>query len=282
MKQLLPLVLLSLTCCGTSHLGRPVTPPPAEVSVPGITVKKDVVFTPADWPQALVADIYLPSGPGPWPGVLLVHGGGWREPERRSDMAGIARRLARRGYVVMNTTYRLVPDHRYPAPVEDLRQAHSWMQRHAGSLHLRGDRIAIFGYSAGGHLAALLGGLDAAPSRRFQAVVAGGAPSDMRKFVGEGMASEFLDGTSDQVPAIFAEASPITHVTRDDPPVFLYHGGKDTTVPPDHAVDYQAALTRAGIPNELFWLKGRGHVAAFLSDRAAVAAAIQFLDRHLR
>lgn len=282
MKQLLPLVLLSLTSCGISHLGRPATPPPAEVSVFAITEKQDVVFTPAGWSQSLVADLYLPSGEGPWPGVLLVHGGGWREPERRSDMAGIARRLAKRGYVVMNATYRLVPHHRYPAAVKDLQLAHSWMERHAASLHLRADRIAIFGYSAGGHLAALLGGLDAPPSRRFQAVVAGGAPSDMRKFVGEGMASEFLGGTREEVPGPFAEASPIIHVTRDDPPVFLYHGEKDTTVPPDHAVDYQAALNRAGVPTELFWLKGRGHVAAFLTDEAAITAAIEFLDRHLR
>jgi acetyl esterase/lipase len=196
-------------------------------------------------------------------------------------MAHIARHLAQRGYVARNICYRLAPANHYPAPVEDLREAHGWMRRNALSLHVCADQIGVLGYPAGGHLAALVGGMDAPSKDCFQAVVAGGAPTDMRKFADGLRVTDFMGGTRDKMAAVYAEASPITHISADDPPVFLYHGGSDQIVPTDHAKDYYEALQRAGVQGELFWLEKRGHVSAFLSDEPAITAAIDFLDRHL-
>ena len=269
-----------LAGCAT-HLGKPE---PAR-AIPAVrttfSVERDRVYSPPGWPETLRADIYRPGADGPRPAVLLIHGGGWAPPDRRSQMDSIAERLAARGYVVMNATYRLAPRHQHPAAVDDLRQALTWLRAQAGDLGARPDRVAAFGYSAGGHLATLLGALDAPAGQRIQAVVAGGAPTELAKWSNGKLVVRYLGGRPDEVPERYAAASPIRHVSADDPPVFLYHGTLDTVVPVDHATDYKAALDRAGVRNELYLERGRGHIAAFLFDGGAVDAALDFLDRSL-
>lgn len=287
---LLPLLVLALLLSACSrHLGRPDAPPGVRYDT-GWTVQRDLVYSPPGWPEALRADLYLPD-PGPrsvivpaqtWPAVLLVHGGGWEGPDRRAQMASIAERLASRGYVVMNASYRFAPQYLWPAPLLDLQEALKWLRAQAGTQPLRPNHIAAFGYSAGGHLAALLGALGESPETRVQAVVAGGAPSDLAKYDGGRLVPQFLGARREEQPARYAEASPVSRIRAGQAPVFLYHGGADVLVPPDHAEDYRAALTAAGVRNELFLLRGRGHISAFFSDGPAVAAAIDFLDRELR
>lgn len=270
--------LLLVGC--SSHLGQPETPAPAPL-VTAYDVQRDLVFTPDGWPQRLQADLYRPRGDGPWPGVLLIHGGGW-EGGNRAQVQSLAERLAKRGFVVVNTTYRLAPDWRYPAQIEDVRLAYRWMRTQAGTWGLHPDRIGTWGYSAGAHLAALLGTLPAGTDGRPQAIVAGGIPSDLTKFRGGKLVPQFLGATLQQAPAVFRDASPFHHVSADDPPHFLYHGGADRLVPVDHAQDYHAALAAAGVESELFILRGRGHIGAFLTDGPAFKAGAAFLDRVLR
>ena len=282
MKSLLALAsVLFLASCST-RVGLPTGSPAAPVKTAGFTVRKDVIYTPQGWPTVIPADLYVPQGAGPWPGVLLIHGGSWTAKDRRSDMDTIAERLARRGYVVMNATYRLAPEHPHPAQIQDLQQAARWMRANAWELKLRPDRMATFGYSAGGHLAALLGSMDAPAGQRFQAVVAGGAPSDLRKFPDSETVEIYLGGPFSKLAGSFADASPVTHISRDDPPTFLYHGRWDLLVPVDQATDYAAALKSKGVPHELLWQNWRGHVTAYFFDHDAIAPAIAFLDRHLR
>ena len=269
-----------LAGCAT-HLGKPETATTGATLRTTFSVERNRVYSPPDWPETLRADIYRPRIDTPRPAVLLIHGGGWAPPDRRSQMDSIAERLAARGYVVMNATYRLAPKHQHPAPIDDLRQALGWLRAQAGELGARPDRVAAFGYSAGGHLATLLGALDAPAGARIQAVVAGGAPTELAKWPNGRLVVRYLGGRPDEVPERYAAASPIRHVSADDPPVFLYHGTLDTVVPVDHATDYKAALDRAGVRNELYLERGRGHVAAFLLDGGAVDAAIDFLDRTL-
>lgn len=274
--------LVGLLAGCAAHQGRPAdaapTATPPEV---GFAVDRDRVYTPAGWPTVQRADLYRPALPGPRPAVLLIHGGGWAEPERRHQMVSIAERLARRGYVVVNATYRLAPTHLHPAGLEDLRMALRWMRQSASSLGIDPQRIAAFGYSAGGHLAALLGGLEAPSDQQVQAVVAGGAPTDLAKWPNGKLVVQYLGGTLAAMPARYAEASPVQHVDARDPPVFLYHGGFDLLVPIDHAEDYKTALDQAGVPNELYIQRGLGHITAFFLDQGAVDAAIDFLDRRM-
>jgi acetyl esterase/lipase len=282
MKSVLLFASLLLTTSCTTHLISNPVGSVIPLKVRSFTLQEDVVYTPQGWPQALQADVYTPSGDGPWPGVLLIHGGSWTSKDRRTDMDSIAERLAHRGYVVMNATYRLAPKYLHPAQLEDLQQALLWMRANAARLNLRADRIATFGYSAGGHLAALLGALDVPASLRVQAVVAGGAPVDLRKFPDSQAVTTFLGGPLVKRRALYTDASPVCHISPDDPPVFLYHGSMDVLVPTDQAKDYYAALIAAGVPVELLWQNGLGHVPAFLLSGPAVRRAIDFLDRELR
>lgn len=286
------------SACAT-HVGKPDTAVAAtQPSRHAFTVERDQVYSPEGWPQALRGDVYRPAAEGLRPAVLLIHGGGWEVPDRRHQMESIARRLAERGYVVMNATYRLAPAHQHPAPVEDLQQALLWMRTRSAALSIDPTRMATFGYSAGGHLAALMGsmtapitgattgalsgGLTASQAPLVRAVVAGGAPTDLSKWRSGRLVVQYLGGTRDEMPARYAAASPVTHIKPGHPPVFLYHGQADDLVPVDHSLDYKAALDRAGIRNELYLTRGLGHITAFLLDGPAVEAAIGFLDRELR
>lgn len=245
-------------------------------------VERDVVFTPAGWPRPLQADVYQPGGPGLWPGVLLIYGGSWDSADHRWHMKLLARKLAKRGFVVMNATYRGTSDFQYPAPVDDLREALRWLRTHAAQHRLDPNKVATYGFSAGGHLAALIGMLPGPAEVRVQAVVAASAPADLALFPGGEILPRFLGATFAEKPEIFRQASPVTHVTPDDPPVFLYHGTADKTVSPEHTKAFKAALDRAGVRNELRWAEGRGHATVLLFGGAAEAAAIDFLDATLR
>ena len=109
--------------------------------------------------KPLLADVYLPPGEGPFPGVLCIHGGAWRFGDKKR-MKGIARQLANNGYTAVAIDYRLAPKHVFPAQLEDCRAALRWIRANANRYHVDPKRIAVFGYSAGGHLAALLGVTD--------------------------------------------------------------------------------------------------------------------------
>ena len=268
----------------SSHVGKPDAPaaPPIKTD---FEVVRDVVFTPANAPQKLLADVYVPRGKGPWPGVLLIHGGGWSSGDRE-QVESLAERLAKRGFVAFNTTYRFAPAHLFPAQLEDVQLALRYMQANAASYRMRPERIGAFGYSAGAHLAALLGTLSPGDALfaepRVAAVVAGGTPSDLSKFTGGKLVPQLL-GTSLQTdPEAYKRASPVNYISADDPPFFIYHGGSDLLVSVDHAEDLHAALLAAKLRSELFILRGRGHITAFLTDGPAFEAAVEFLNRELR
>ena len=194
-------------------------------------------------------------------------------------MTAIAKSLAKRGYFVMNTTYRLTPDWKFPAQKEDIDQALVYMRKNAKELNLDPDRIATFGYSAGAHLASLTG-LD--PKNNIKAIISGGTPADMRFWPDGKLTGLLLGGPLEGNEAIYREASPVTHVTPDSPPVFLYHGSKDTLVPIKHTEAYAAALEKNGVTHEVYWIEGRSHIMAHLFPAQAISEAIDFLDQHVK
>nr|WP_246387101.1 alpha/beta hydrolase [Litorivivens lipolytica] len=277
-----------LAACA-SHTG--VATDAESVSLPKTEyqIHRGLTYTPDNWPQALKADIYQPSGTEPFPAVLVVHGGGW---ERRSpdDMESISKRLASHGFVAVNIAYRFAPHYQFPAQLHDLQQAMHWIKRNADRYGIDPEQVSALGYSAGAHLVSLLGVVAGTGSELDQpyggretkpvAVVAGGTPSDLRKFTGGTLVLQFLGGTIDQVPETFAAASPVVHVHKDAPPFFLYHGSSDLLVSDDHATDFRAELDEAGVYTELYLLKWRGHLTAFATSGSAIEEAMRFLRRN--
>ena len=136
----------------------------------------------------LTLDVYVPDRPSLAPALLAVHGGSWRSGTKLNWFRH-ARKLARAGFVVVAINYRHAPEFKFPAQIHDCKAAVRWMRRHAGEYGIDPDRIGAIGYSAGGHLVALLAtsdvddGLegdlaagDQGISSRVQAVAIGGAP----------------------------------------------------------------------------------------------------------
>lgn len=276
--------VLALTGCA-SHQNAPSGD--ASVERAQFSVDRNLQFSPPDWPQALFADLYLPDRTVP-PVVLLVHGGGW-ERRSRDDMDWIAEELASHGFAVMNIDYRFAPDHTFPAQLHDLQIARSWLNRNADRYQLDASAVSGFGFSSGAHLVTLLAVVASSdselnqpfggPDTRLRAVVAGGLPADLTAFDSGPLLRQFLGGEQQEIPGVYRDASPITHVTRQTPPVFLFHGAMDALVPFSQAERFQQALAAHDIDNELFKMHLRGHITSFLTAGDAVDEAIQFLVR---
>ncbi len=289
MKNIFLLLSLALAACSTLE-GAPENIKPVNAVAHNFTVQKGLTYSPAGWPQELKADLYAPRGLGPHAVVLVVHGGGWSGGER-GDMSDVCKYLAERGFAAVTVDYRLAPQYKFPAPVQDLQQALRWLHTRAESLNIDEDRIGVYGYSAGAHLAALLGTIGegdpldtpyGGPDTRVKAVVGGGTPTDLRKYEGGELVPQFLGGSREQIPDVFALASPVTHVSPSDAPFFFYHGTLDTLVPIDHAEDMKAALDAVGVPAQLLRLTGMGHILTFFFDSSPLENAANFLDRYLR
>ncbi len=269
---------ISLLVLASASLNGCARPPSAPQLSSGFSVRKDVVYTGTNWPTSQLADFYLPSSVKPTPAVLLIHGGGWNGEESRYEMAGIARSLAKRGYFVMNATYRLTPDWKFPAQTDDLGQALEYMLKHSVELNIDTSRLATFGYSAGGHLAALIG-LD--PANGVKAIIAGGAPSNLSFWPDGKLTGLLLGGPVKGNEALYRKASPVHHVKKDSPPVFIYHGTADDLVPIEHPKALIAALEKQGVEHETYWIEGRSHIFAHLFPAQAISKAIDFLDENL-
>jgi len=241
----------------------------------------------------LKADVYLPGDEGPFPGVLLIHGGAWATGSK-SHMRWMAPVFVKQGYTVVAIQYRFAPRHKFPAQVEDCKEAIRWMRRNAKKYKIDPKRIAAGGYSAGGHLAALLGvtdkndGLEGEPtpgpkvSTRVQAVIVGGAPCDFTRTPPNLSSYSFLlGGTRAEKPEAYRRASPISFATKDDPPTWFYHGGKDRLVPLRLSQVLRDKLQRLGVRTEMYVLPKAGHLGAFFNPEPSKRAA-KFLNSVLK
>jgi acetyl esterase/lipase len=221
--------------------------------------------------DATAMDIHVPEGGGDArPAVMLIHGGAWRFGSR-DGYTEAAERFAAAGYVAATISYRLVPAGTYPAAVQDALCALSFLRAHAADYGIDPDRIAVTGYSAGGHLSALIGvahdnpahqpdcewGPTAAPA----AVIPGDGPYDFTAGtdVRHEWVTDFLGGTIEEVPQNYVDASPLPQVREGAPPMLVVHG-HDDVVPVEGAVDLVDALRSHGNQVRFLDLEGAGHV----------------------
>lgn len=240
----------------------------------------------------LEADVYMPHAPGTYPGMLVVHGGAWRIGTR-AQLAGIATRFAEHGYTAVAISYRLAPASKFPAQIHDCQAAVRWMRSHAAEFKIDPQHIGGFGYSAGGHLVALLGTLADnqlcekaivadAPSTRLQCVLAGGAPCDFRNLPANNQTlSYWLGGTRTEHSANYRDASPANFVTSDDPPMYFFNGEDDFLVPIASPRRMVTVLQAAGVVAEMYTVKHSGHIQT-LFDRGALDHALSFADQYLK
>jgi alpha-L-fucosidase 2 len=213
----------------------------------------------------------VPDGAGPFPAVILVHGGGWNSGDKaggpkRALISPMEDPLAQAGFAWFSINYRLAPAHPYPAAIEDVETAIRWVRAHAADYHLDLRRLAIAGESAGGHLVALAA-VRADASTQVAAVVVfygrfdmladariqgGRLAGNLAQFV----ASDHLD---ERTTAVLREASSLDKVHAGLPPFLLLHGTKDDHVPYHQALDMRAKLRSVGVPCDLITVPDGPH-----------------------
>ncbi len=221
---------------------------------------------------SLKLDACIPDGPGPFPAAILVHGGGWSSGNKSVEIDPIFTPLTQAGIAWFSIDYRLAPEYRWPACVEDVESAVRWVKAHAAEYHVDPNRLALIGDSAGGQLVdmAAVRATPANPSARVNAVVAFYAPndnvSDTQRRSGPSKSMQQLLGVPPGLPlsnttlAALQSVSAINFVHKDLPPFLLVHGTADKSVPYAQSLQWQEKLKELGVPCELITVEGGPHV----------------------
>ncbi|QEG40305.1 alpha/beta hydrolase [Roseimaritima ulvae] len=263
-------------------------------------VQHDITYAQADG-ESLRCDIYQPADDGgdSVPVVLIIHGGAWRAGDKWMSVA-YAEDLAKRGIAAVAINYRLAPEHPFPAQVDDVREALIWIAEHARQYGWDRQRIGVFGYSAGAHLACMMGTLadESAATQRaasdwpasdprwknipsIQAVAAGGAPCEFRTLPKHNSAlAYFLGGTRAEHPATYHAASPTAHGSAGDVPTLFFHGSGDLIVPLASARSLFEKQCSAGVCSEFLTIDGQGHLMTYIHERSR-RAVMGFMEHHL-
>lgn len=271
----------------------------------------------SDLPYASVSaaqklDIYLPNeAKGPFPVIISIHGGGFALGDKASEEIKPALEGLKRGYAVVAVNYRLSGEAIFPAQINDVKAAIRFVKANATKYNLNSAKIALWGGSAGGNLAALAGTAseikelqdlqlgNPTQTETVQAVVDWFGPINFltmdAQFQQSGLAgqnhnaadsfeSKLLGKQITLVPDLVAKANPETYITADDPPFFIQHGTQDKLVPVQQSTEFAAKLEkRLGkekVTIEL--LEGAGHGDQMFVTAANVNKVLDFLDKFLK
>jgi acetyl esterase/lipase len=236
-------------------------------------------------------DISLPGRcPGPIPLVVWIHGDTWRDGSKADCPVTW---LTLEGYAVASIGYRTTDIARFPAQLDDCRAALAEIVRRGEEWGLDPTRIAVIGQGGGGHLAALVGLANmysddgATVGATPEAVGIISAPTDLPSLGADhdrprSPASLLVGGPLPEVREAALRASPLWHVSPDDPPCLVIHGTADPSIPVDQAVRFDAALRSVGVPSTLLLLDRVGHSPKITRDSSAGRALLEFLDATLR
>ena len=296
-QKLLRIGILSLAgLLSASLLMAKASPLPA-----GVKVVADLPY--GDAGEANWLDMYSPeNATGPLPLVIWIHGGGWANGDKSPSPQFL--QLVPRGFAVASINYRLSGQSPFPAQIEDCKAAVRWLRAHAKDYNLDPDRFGVWGLSAGGHLAALLGtsgdvkelegnvGGHLDVSSRVQAVSDYAGPTDLSQFWAQAGEDNvfwktkgdtyfdrlFGKGPLEDHPELIARANPINFISTDDPPFQIFHGVKDVLVPIGQAEIFVEALKAKGVNCEYTPLPTLGHGFGQLQYRETFA----FFEKHLQ
>ena len=226
-------------------------------------------------PQAMDISLPTPRPSTPAPAAIYVHGGGWEHGDRRGGayLDSVRTQLLAKGFVVASIDYRLAPENKWPAQIVDAKCAVRYLRANAKSYGIDPARIGVWGGSAGGHLVSLMGTADASAgfdvgewsseSSRVAAVVDLFGPADLTVGTWGDHATqvitEVFGGAPGTITDMLANASPVTWISRDDPPFLILQGDHDDTVPAAQSQEFATKLQAAGVPATLVLVKDGPH-----------------------
>ncbi len=282
MRALLAIGLLTASAYGAS------------TKVPeGVKVVRDLEYAQVKG-VSLKLDLYRPSAmpSAPMPLVIWVHGGGWRNGSKTNCPAAW---LATKGYAVASLDFRLLPEHPWPAQIEDPIAALRWLRQESGKYGYDASRSAAMGGSSGGHVVALWGTLPLPAEDKVKAVVDLYGPTDLltmppnvlsekrtRADLAKANGALLLGGVVMDQPEKARAVSALHQVSKDDVPFLIMHGMEDPGVPADQSERLHAALKAAGVESTLKLIPGAGHGGKEFDSPESRALIQAFLDRHLQ
>jgi acetyl esterase/lipase len=294
-----------MTTCLTLPLPHAIMP--EDTTYQKLSFPKDLEFIPhlefcKAGEQTLRLNILRPKSKSvsPMPVVVYIHGGAWRSGSKDGYLP-ILIKLAQHGYCVVSIQYRLSQEAVFPASIQDCKCAVRWLRAHASQYNIDPKRIGAIGLSAGGHLVALLGTSAGVPalegsggygnySSSVGAVVDWAGPTDFLKvpesFAKQGLPTEypdyyteFLGGEVADKRALAVMASPVTFVSRNNPPFLILYADHDVTVPIQQDQLLLDALRKAGVEATAYTFKGE-HGSKL--DARGEALVLEFFDKHLK
>lgn len=260
---------------------------------------RDIVFASPDG-HDLKLNLFLPKSVENPPLVVFVHGGGWKNGSYKGVRTPW---LVDEGFALASISYRLTDKAQFPAQIHDCKAAIRWLRAHADEYGYTAAKIGVVGTSAGGHLALLLGtsgemaelegkvGGNTDQSSRVQAVVDFFGPSDFVARVKtnpaktedpRGSVAKLLGGPVSENLEVARLASPINHISKDDPPLMILHGRKDETVAILQSDIMAKAYRAAGLGVTYRVLPDAGHGGrAFFRDEPRTEV-VEFLRKNLQ
>jgi acetyl esterase/lipase len=298
------LVLLSAAGCAML----PAAPGGSNFSIE--PTYKDLAYASVSDTQIL--DLYIPTtGDGPFPVVINIHGGGFKFGDKGmlSEATGTA--LLDAGYAVASINYRLSGEATFPAAVQDAKAVVRFLRANAAQYNLNPDKIAVFGQSAGGNIAAMVGVTgnisdyddaslgNAGVSSAVQAVIDQYGPTDFLQMDDQAKAqgcsasdqthndassfeSAYIGAAIQTVPDQVKKSNPITYISKDTPPFLIQKGDQDCTVPVENTKMLADALSAANLDVTYTSLAGAGHGGDQFETDENVALLISFLDKYLK
>lgn len=265
---------------------------------PGVRVQRDVSYAETTNPRQML-DLLLPENAStsqPLPIIVFIHGGGWRNGDKRMAWRRLTRFVQTGNYAAASINYRLIDEATWPAQIHDCKAAIRWIRGNAARYNVDPSRIAVMGTSAGGHLVAVLGTTAGNPeidgslgthrnqSAAVTCVIDECGPSDLR--YAADMGARFANrpepqllGTGPDQKRNAVTASPVVYASKGDPPFLIIHGTSDAVVPIWQSEVLHDALTTAGVQSLLIAVNGGGHGAQPVSDVERTTDA--FLAKHL-
>jgi acetyl esterase/lipase len=273
---------------------------------PGVKLEADLPYAATDNPRQKL-DLLLPSEPkgAKLPVVVFIHGGGWQNGDKTGGRRQVADLVATGEFAGVSVGYRLTNEAQFPQQIYDCKAAIRWIRANAEKYGLDPDKIAVWGSSAGGHLVSLLGtsgdvkelegdiGPNTAVSSRVTCVVNYYGPSDLLTMGAQGGSharmnhdapdspeAKLVGGALQENKDKAKAASPITYVSKDDPPFLQVHGNADPVVPYAQSEALHAALKKVGVASTLVTVEGGGHGQGFPAEAKEIVA--RFLRHELR
>lgn len=261
------------------------------------SVQKDVVYRKVGETE-LKFDLYTPGPTVKSNGklVIAVHGGAWISGDR-SSMAGACQHLAEQGYTAATISYRLAPQDKWPAQIDDVQSAVRYFRANAQKYGIDKTRIGAIGASAGGHLVLLLGSTDTRDTKtdffpkessRVQAVINLFGPTDLSQdfgtFAANLLSKQVIGKEYNPKDPVILSFSPVNSIDSKTAPIFTIHGTADPVVPVKQTSRLDEALKKAGVPHELRLIEGMGHEINLEIEacQKAVAESLEWLGKQLK